>query len=482
MQERVMMMELQEEGFRFHPTDSELITFLLRFFVKKDLRDNGFITMHDVYKEEPWVTYGYGSHCGGDDNEDTSIFRYFITPRHKKKEGNVRFHRVVGANLGTWKQLDKGKKIMSNQSSKPLNVGIKRSLSYDTKSTYCPDDGKWVMKEYEFSEAILTKFRNSELKNYCICAIKKRSKKDSSNGCYPSSNNMGFSAQEKVDTEPQMDQQYYNNAITPISIVEPMAEVQIQEASSGEENHVLGLTTSSQIQESMNSVLLENNDTVIRDMWNENYGMISHPINTVEPMAKVQIQEASENDVLGLTSFSQIQESSINGLLENNDTVIRNMWNDQNYGMISHPINIVEPMAKVQIQEASENDVLGLTSFLQIQESSINGLLENNDTVIRNMWNDQNYGMINHSINPVVEFDVQIQEASSGEENGVLGFENYAMPENLLKELVLENNQPQYQPADLQEGCTTFGVNEAYIGYWQLQGNDTTGFVQLLSS
>uniref|UniRef100_M1DBU3 NAC domain-containing protein n=1 Tax=Solanum tuberosum TaxID=4113 RepID=M1DBU3_SOLTU len=47
-------MEFEEEGYRFHPRDSELFTFLLRFIAEKDLSDNGFITECDVYKREPW--------------------------------------------------------------------------------------------------------------------------------------------------------------------------------------------------------------------------------------------------------------------------------------------------------------------------------------------------------------------------------------------------------------------------------------------
>ncbi|KAH0679014.1 hypothetical protein KY284_020099 [Solanum tuberosum] len=106
-------MEFEEEGYRFHPRDSELFTFLLRFIAEKDLCDNGFITECDVYKQEPWVTYGYGRHCGGQDDRDTNIFRYFISQRHKKKKTNDRFCRVVGKNLGTWKHQDKGKWVRS---------------------------------------------------------------------------------------------------------------------------------------------------------------------------------------------------------------------------------------------------------------------------------------------------------------------------------------------------------------------------------
>ncbi|XP_055832005.1 uncharacterized protein LOC129900939 [Solanum dulcamara] len=75
-----------------------------------------------------------------------------------------------------------------------------------------------------------------------------------------------------------MDQEY--KAITPINIVKPM--VKIQEGSSGEENGVLGLTTTSQIE-----AILESNQ---------------HQVQTQEVAGE-------ENGLLRLTApFSQVQE------------------------------------------------------------------------------------------------------------------------------------------------------------------------------
>ncbi|KAH0682561.1 hypothetical protein KY289_020313 [Solanum tuberosum] len=247
-------MEFEEEGYRFHPRDSELFTFLLRFIAEKDLCDNGFITECDVYKREPWVTYGYGRHCGGEDDWDTNSFRYFISPRHKKKKTNDRFCRVVGKNLGT-KHQDKGKWVRSKQ-SKPLNMGRKKSLYYDTI--------------------------------YVVLMMAEKNSANCSRSSNVSTTVMDFSDEQKVDTKvisgvnsvvPRLDHEY--KAVTPINIVEPM--VQIQEASSGEEI----------IKEQ-----LENDDPEITCMWNEDYGMNNHPINVVEnPVmevddVEVQIQEA----------------------------------------------------------------------------------------------------------------------------------------------------------------------------------------------
>ncbi|OIT30050.1 hypothetical protein A4A49_18764 [Nicotiana attenuata] len=163
-----------EEGFRFRPTDSEGLTFLLRFIAGQEMHDSGFITTNvDVYgKQEPWEIYDHGVPCG--DDEDNTSYRYFITKL--KKKSNARYHRSVG-NKGTWKQDNKGKPVhyknMGNSSS-VVNIGSKTSLSYKNKKFYPEDqkDGHWLMKEYELSKVILHKF-DKDRRDYVLCAIKK---------------------------------------------------------------------------------------------------------------------------------------------------------------------------------------------------------------------------------------------------------------------------------------------------------------------
>ncbi|XP_019261439.1 PREDICTED: NAC transcription factor 32-like [Nicotiana attenuata] len=148
------MEQLGQEGFRFRPTDSERLMFLLRFVAGQEMHDSGFITTNvDVYgKQEPWEIYDHGVPCG--DDEDSTSYRYFITKL--KKKSNARYHRSVG-NKGTWKQDNKGKpvhyKSMGNTSS-VVNIGSKTNLSYKNKEFYPEDqkDGHWLMKEYELSK------------------------------------------------------------------------------------------------------------------------------------------------------------------------------------------------------------------------------------------------------------------------------------------------------------------------------------------
>uniref|UniRef100_M1DKR3 NAC transcription factor n=1 Tax=Solanum tuberosum TaxID=4113 RepID=M1DKR3_SOLTU len=490
-------MEFEEEGFRFRPENSELLTYLLRFIAEKDLHDDGFITECDVYKQEPWRTYSRGCHCGGGDDGDTSIFRYFISPRHKKKKTNDRFCRVVGKNLGTWKQQDKGKMVVSKH-NKSLSMGLKKSLYYDTKMC-CPDDGKWLMKEYVFCEAILRKFENSNFKDYCICAIKTKPEKNSAS-CSRSSN-MSTTDEQKVDTKvisgvnsvvPRMDQEC--KEVTPINIVEPM--VQIQEASSGEEK----------IKE-----LIENDDPEITLMRNEDYGMINHPINVVENPAmevddvEVQIQEAA---------------GEWNGVLEFENTMPENnlpkqpahLQQDCPFGFNEDRIasfvglpsgcgNSAIRNNQVQIQEApgEENGQLELNTFSQIQQPMIPDFanVKSNITIPEIYDTLAEYMGVDVLMNPNNEllihpFDfskhqVQITQEAAGEENGLLGknmspfskVQEFVMPENNVPEMfdtgdtLLEINQtPQEESETLcetEESSFVADLTEALLDHEPLK-------------
>ncbi|XP_059281319.1 NAC domain-containing protein 101-like [Lycium ferocissimum] len=147
-------MENLEEGYRFHPTDGEGLTFLLRFIAGHEMHDSGFITTNvDVYgKQEPWQIYDHGVPCGDDDDDDDdddsdcTQYRYFITKLKKKNKS--KYNRNVG-NKGSWKQQDKGKPVIYSSSSRVI-IGCKKSMSYVNKG-YNKKDGNWLMKEYELS-------------------------------------------------------------------------------------------------------------------------------------------------------------------------------------------------------------------------------------------------------------------------------------------------------------------------------------------
>ncbi|KAH0749180.1 hypothetical protein KY290_028412 [Solanum tuberosum] len=409
-------MEFEEEGFRFRPENSELLTYLLRFIAEKDLHDDGFITECDVYKQEPWLTYNRGRHCGGGD------------------DGIL--------------QQDKGKMVVSKH-NKSLSMGLKKSLYYDTNMC-CPDDGKWLMKEYKVDTKVISGVNS---------------------------------------VVPRMDQEC--KEVTPINIVEPM--LQIQEASSGEEK----------IKE-----LLENDDPEIMLMRNEDYGMINHPINVVENPAmevddvEVQIQEAA---------------GEWNGVLEFENTMPENnlpkepahLQQDCPFGVIEDRIasfvGLLSGCGNSAIrnnQEApgEENGQLELNTFSQIQQPMIPDfanvksnitMLERYDTLAEYMGVDvlmnPNNELLIHPFDISKRAIVESNQEAAGEENGLLGqtvspfskVQEFVMAENNVPEMfdtgdtLLEINQtPQEESETLcetEESSFVAALTEALLDYEPLK-------------
>ncbi|XP_069144498.1 NAC domain-containing protein 20-like [Solanum lycopersicum] len=105
------IIENLKEGFRFSPTDTEAVTFLLRLIAGKFMNVSGFITTHvDTYsKQEPWDICSHGvPYCNYNGDNDCSQYPFFITKL--KKKGKSRYSGDVG-NKGCWKHQGKSKPV-----------------------------------------------------------------------------------------------------------------------------------------------------------------------------------------------------------------------------------------------------------------------------------------------------------------------------------------------------------------------------------
>ncbi|KAM3337032.1 hypothetical protein P3S68_032732 [Capsicum galapagoense] len=134
-------------GFRFHPTDEELINYLKNFVLHGMFPPRDFIKVADLFEDlEPW-----------------EIMAEF----NKKK-----FSRTVGK--GTWKGQNSGNPIEDNGLKKNTTIGYKRSLKYKSDNEKDENNDKWLMKEYFLPDEY---FRKSS-KNYTfvICKIKEKKK------------------------------------------------------------------------------------------------------------------------------------------------------------------------------------------------------------------------------------------------------------------------------------------------------------------
>lgn len=147
-------------GFRFHPTDEELVVQYLKRKVLSFPLPASIIPEADVCKSDPWDLPG-----------ELEQERYFFSTREVKYPNGNRSNRSTGS--GYWKATGLDKQIVSAKSNNQV-VGMKKTLVFyrGKPPKGCRTD--WIMHEYR-----LIAPNNNE--NWVLCRIflKKRSGKSS---------------------------------------------------------------------------------------------------------------------------------------------------------------------------------------------------------------------------------------------------------------------------------------------------------------
>ncbi|PIN06572.1 hypothetical protein CDL12_20874 [Handroanthus impetiginosus] len=149
-------------GFRFHPTDEELVAYYLKRKINGRKIDLEIIPEVDLYKCEPWDLPGKSLLPSKD------LEWYFFSPRDRKYPNGSRTNRATKA--GYWKATGKDRKVSSQMRA----VGMKKTLVYYRGRAPHGIRTDWVMHEYRLDEReceVLTGLQDA----YALCRIFKKS-------------------------------------------------------------------------------------------------------------------------------------------------------------------------------------------------------------------------------------------------------------------------------------------------------------------
>ncbi|CAH9148024.1 unnamed protein product [Cuscuta epithymum] len=149
-------------GFRFHPTDEELVAYYLKRKINGRKIDLEIIPEVDLYKCEPWDLPGKSLLPSKD------MEWYFFSPRDRKYPNGSRTNRATKA--GYWKATGKDRKVSSQRRS----VGMKKTLVYYRGRAPHGARTDWVMHEYRLDEReceIPTGLQDA----YALCRVFKKS-------------------------------------------------------------------------------------------------------------------------------------------------------------------------------------------------------------------------------------------------------------------------------------------------------------------
>ncbi|RDX94923.1 NAC domain-containing protein 82 [Mucuna pruriens] len=145
-------------GFRFHPTDVELIEYFLKRKVKGKKFPFDVIAELDLYKYAPW------------DLPDMSLLKsgdlewYFFCPRGKKYSTGGRMNRATEA--GYWKTTGKDREI----EHKNRVVGMIKTLVFHIGKAPKGDRTDWVMHEFRLDDKDLAD-KGVLQDSYVICRV-----------------------------------------------------------------------------------------------------------------------------------------------------------------------------------------------------------------------------------------------------------------------------------------------------------------------
>ncbi|KAM7263400.1 hypothetical protein ACFE04_001083 [Oxalis oulophora] len=159
-------------GFRFHPTDQELILHYLKNKISSTSSNNSAVSIIadvDIYKFNPWDLPGKATFG---ENE-----WFFYSPRERKYPNGGRPNRTAGC--GYWKATGIDKPILSYGKQ---CVGVKKALVFNNGRPPKGIKTSWTMLEYRLPAGRTSLILNNRLRgsmrldDWVLCRVRQKSR------------------------------------------------------------------------------------------------------------------------------------------------------------------------------------------------------------------------------------------------------------------------------------------------------------------
>ncbi|XP_039013432.1 NAC domain-containing protein 2-like [Hibiscus syriacus] len=150
-------------GFRFHPSDEELIVHYLKNKVTSRPLPASIIAEIDLYKYNPWELPA----LFGEDEW------YFFSPRDRKYPNGGRPNRAAVS--GYWKATGTDKPILTSCGTK--SIGVKKALVFYKGRPPKGTKTEWIMNEYRLLETMIwTPKRKGSMRldDWVLCRVRQK--------------------------------------------------------------------------------------------------------------------------------------------------------------------------------------------------------------------------------------------------------------------------------------------------------------------
>ncbi|KAI5066593.1 hypothetical protein GOP47_0019217 [Adiantum capillus-veneris] len=154
-------------GFRFHPTDEELVAFYLRRKATGMELHSNVIAEVDLYRHDPWELPSFSCISSRE-----SEAWYFFHSSDKKYPRGQRTNRATIS--GYWKATGRDRSICDSQSRALL--GVKKTLVFYKGRAPSGERTDWVMHEYQL---VTTAPQRASAPPLVVCRVVKKKSKSS---------------------------------------------------------------------------------------------------------------------------------------------------------------------------------------------------------------------------------------------------------------------------------------------------------------